>query len=449
MMRRQVMTTLGNHRMRLMCALFLLAASFAAQAERSPNVVLILSDDAGFADFSFQGSRSMRTPHIDSIAAEGVRFAQGYVSASVCSPSRAGLITGRYQQRFGHEHNFPAKSEDHVGLPLSERTLADALGGAGYHTIAMGKWHLGYGAQLHPGKRGFDDFYGFLQGSRSYRPHEGTPRNRLQRNGEYLLESFDYMTDHLGAEAVRYIETCKDKPFFLYLSFNAVHSPMQALRSDLKQVVGETVPKRKKLAAMTASMDRAVGLVLAALEEQRLEKDTLVIFVNDNGGAWNNAANNAPLRGTKGTPFEGGLRVPFLMRWPGVLPAGTTYEHPVSTLDIFATALAAAGGKRPEKRPLDGVDLVPFVRGENDAQAHEALFWRRKQNHAARVGDWKLVVYKGSDPMLFNIASDMKEETDLAATNPQIVARLSKRYASWEAEMIDPLWGSSAVDPKD
>lgn len=411
-----------------------------------PNIVLIVSDDAGYADFSFQGSESMRTPHIDSIAARGVRFAQGYVTASVCSPSRAGLLTGRYQQRFGHEHNFPSNSKESIGLPVEERTLGDALGERGYRTIAMGKWHLGYGPALHPLERGFDEFFGFLQGSRSYWPIQGTPRNRLQRDGDAVEEDFAYMTDLLGVEAARSIERCSEEPFFLYLSFNAVHTPMHALEGDLLEVRGPTDRRRRILAAMTAALDRAVGRVLEALRANDLDERTLVVFVNDNGGAWNNSSSNAPLRGTKGTPFEGGIRVPFLMQWPDVLPGGVTYDKPVSTLDIFATVTAAVGSPAPE-RPLDGVDLVPFLTERTDAP-HRELFWRRKKNLAARVDDWKLVVYKAKPAMLFNILADEREEHDLAGQHPDVVERLSARYAAWEAEMIPPRWGSSAVDPK-
>jgi len=424
-------------------------SSSAQEGDRKPNIVVIVSDDAGYADFSFQGSEQVKTPRIDSIAQEGVRFLQGYVSASVCSPSRAGLLTGRYQQRFGHEHNFPASSEGHIGLPLSERTLADALKAAGYRTIALGKWHLGYGPELHPNRRGFDEFHGFLQGARNYRPHEGTPRNRLQHNGEFLEEGFDYMTDHLGQEAARYVERFAGEPFFLYLSFNAVHTPMQALKADLKRVPAGINAKRKKLVAMTLAMDRAVGQVLDALERHGLEEDTLVVFVNDNGGAATNASINAPLRGTKGTHFEGGIRVPLLMRWSGVLPVGRDYAPPVSTLDIFATALAAAGEEPPQDRPLDGVDLRPWLAGDPAGVPHEALFWRRKGHRAVRVGDWKLVVRRGSEPLLFDLARDPHEEADLAAEHPEIVERLEARHSAWAKEMIDPLWKSSATDPRD
>jgi len=433
-------------------AISLLAACAAPPATgphaTPPNVVLILCDDAGYADFSFQGSDTIRTPHIDSIADTGVHFAQGYVTASVCSPSRAGLLTGRYQQRFGHEHNFASNSDPSVGLPLAERTLADALRERGYRTAAMGKWHLGYGPELHPRSRGFDEFFGFLQGSRSYWPIKGTPRNRLQRDGEPVEESFTYMTDLLGEEASDFIGRHAERPFFLYLSFNAVHGPMHALEADLAAVSGVADDKRRKLVAMTMALDRAVGRVLEALHENALEQNTLVVFVNDNGGAWNNASSNAPLRGTKGTPFEGGVRVPYLASWPGVLPAGRLFDAPVSTLDIFATALAAAGGSDGDAAHLDGVDLLPYLTGQATGRPHDRLFWRRKQNHAVRLGDWKLVVYKDAPPMLFDLANDREETRDVAAQHPELMDELSAHYANWEREMVPPLWNSSAVDPK-
>jgi arylsulfatase A-like enzyme len=423
---------------------------------RPPNVVLILSDDAGYADFSFQGTRRFPTPHIDTLAARGVQFTQAYVSASVCSPSRAGLITGRYQQRFGHEHNFPSNSGPEVGLAVGERTLADALGDHGYRTIGLGKWHLGYGPDMHPLERGFDHYHGFLQGSRSYWPDETDAKRQHQEDGETLDEDFAYVTDHLGERAAGYVADHAHEPFFLYLSFTAVHTPMHALEPDLAAVEDVQVEKRRKLAAMTVAMDRAVGQVLAALREHDLERDTLLVFVNDNGGAWNNGSSNGALRGTKGTPYEGGVRVPMLAQWPGVLPAGTVYDLPVSTLDLFATALAAAGpaaATDPSSSAdrghleLDGVDLVPFLTGRARGRPHEALFWRRRTNQAVRVGDWKLVIDQGMRPVLFDLAEDPGESRDLAAEHPDVVRELADRFERWATELVPPGWGSSAVNP--
>ena len=409
-------------------------------AVRPPNVVVIVSDDAGYADFSFQGSSQVPTPHLDALAARGVRLTSGYVTAAVCSPSRAGLLTGRYQQRFGHETNIPPRYSETNGLPVEEVLLSDLLGEEGYRTIALGKWHLGYAPQFHPLSRGFDDYWGFLQGARSYRPIGGTRLNRLLRDHEPVPETFEYMTDALADEAAAYIEAHRERPFFLYLAFNAVHTPMHADPAVLEEVADIQPPRRQKLVAMTISLDRAVGRVLDTLREQDLERDTLVVFVNDNGGATNNASVNTPLRGTKGTPFEGGLRVPFLMSWPGRLPEGVDYDLPVSTLDVLPTALSAAGRAAPAPRPLDGVDLLPFLTGAAEGRPHERLLWRLKGDRAIRDGDWKLVLRGDGEPMLFDLASDLSETRDLAGEQPERVAALLAELASWEAELAEPRW---------
>jgi len=407
---------------------------------RPPNVVVIVSDDAGWADFSFQGSEQVPTPHLDALAARGVRFTSGYVTAAVCSPSRAGLLTGRYQQRFGHETNIPPRYSEENGLPTDEVLLSDLLREQGYRTIALGKWHLGYAPRFHPLSRGFDAYWGFLQGARSYRPIEGTRLNRLLRDREPAPETFEYMTDALADEAAACIEAHRERPFFLYLAFNAVHTPMHADPAVLEEVADITPPRRQKLVAMTISLDRAVGRVLDALREHGLEQDTLVVFVNDNGGATNNASRNDPLRGTKGTPFEGGHRVPFLMSWPARLPRGVDYDLPVSTLDVLPTALAAAGREGGTPKPLDGVDLLPLLTGATDGRPHDVLFWRLKDDRAVRDGDWKLVVRGDRDPMLFDLAADPSEARDLAREQPERVAALRSKLAAWEAELAEPRW---------
>jgi len=281
----------------------------AAPPERRPaNIVIMVSDDAGYADFSMNGSKHFPTPNIDRIGTQGVRFSEGYVSASVCSPSRAGMLTGRYQQRYGHHHNIPPRYSEENGLPVEERTMADLLREHGYRTIALGKWHLGYAPRFHPCARGFDDYYGFLQGSRKYHPIEGNRLNRLLRDREPIEETFTYMTDALGEEAAKYIDTHASRPFFMYLSFNAVHTPLQAREDILASIDRDLPERRRKLAAMTISLDQAVGRVLDALERNGLTDDTLVVFVNDNGGQTQSGMRNAPLRGRKGQPYEGGLR---------------------------------------------------------------------------------------------------------------------------------------------
>jgi len=429
----------GARALSLAVSLLVFCGPIQAAGER-PNVVVILSDDAGYADFSFQGSGEVATPNIDSIAARGVRCTSGYVSASVCSPSRAGLLTGRYQQRFGHDRNIPPTYSETNGLPLSEVLLPVVLRDAGYRTIALGKWHLGYAPQFHPLERGFDDYYGFLQGARSYRSMKGTRLNRLLRDREPVTEEFDYMTDELGEQAAAYIEAHADRPFFLYLAFNAVHTPMHATDGDLEAVGEIGTPRRRKLIAMTRALDRAVGVVLARLRALDLERDTLLFFLNDNGGARTNASVNAPLRGRKGSPFEGGIRVPFLVQWPARLPAGAIYALPVSTLDVFATATSAAGVESAPRHALDGVDLVPFLRGERDHRPHEILFWKRRDNMAIRSGDWKLLRAGAGEPLLFDLALDPGEQRDLSAVHSELAASLGERWRAWSADLEEPRW---------
>ena len=425
------------------CATFITCAEVKA-ADRQPNVIVIISDDAGYADFSVHGSQEFPTPRIDSIAKRGVRFAEGYVSASVCSPSRAGLMTGRYQQRFGHEMNIPPKYSETNGLSLDEQMLPQAMKDLGYRTIGLGKWHLGYADHFHPCSRGFDDYYGFLQGARSYFPlNPGSRLNRLLRNKEPIPEKFDYMTDELGQQAVAYIEEHRQQPFFLYLAFNAVHTPMHAKPGSTDQVSSNLSERRRKLAAMTIALDDAVGQVLDALAKNDLEKDTLLFFVNDNGGATSNSSSNTPLRGHKGTPFEGGLRVPFLAQWPGTIKSGTVYQHPVSALDLFPTAIRLAGHTGSTKKPLDGVDLIPYLTGKKTGRPHDTLYWRKGPNWAIRDGDWKLLSHRESGPLLFDIKNDPNEKNDLAFDKPELVSELLAKYRAWESQLAEPLWGSA------
>ncbi len=407
-----------------------------------PNIVVLVSDDAGYADFSFQGSRQIATPHLDAIRRGGVLCQAGYVTASVCSPSRAGLLSGRYQQRFGHEFNIPPKYSETNGLPLSEVLLPAVLQKLNYRTIGLGKWHLGYAPKFHPLNRGFDDFYGFLQGARSYFPLAPPTRlNRLLTNRQPAPEQFDYLTQELGTRAAAYITNHAQQPFFLYVSFNAVHTPMQATPALLERVPKEiSDPRRRKLVAMTLGLDDAIGAVTAALRKHKLEQNTLLFFVNDNGGARTNASSNQPLRGRKGSPFEGGIRVPFLVRWPQRIPADSTYTMPVSTLDIFATAITAAGHEGQTPNPLDGVNLTPFLSGDKKGRPHQRLYWRKGNNLAIRDGDWKLLHYRGGPPRLFNLATDQSEQAELSSRHPERVAELSAHLNEWNQSLIAPRW---------
>lgn len=419
-------------------------------ATARPNIIVIVSDDCGYNEFSMHGSTLFSTPRIDSIATNGVRFSQGYVSGSVCSPTRAGLLTGRYQQRFGHEYNIPPVYSEENGLPTNETTLADTLKSAGYRTIALGKWHLGYAPKFHPLARGFDDYYGFLQGARPYSPIARPTRlNQLLRDREPVQpETFDYLTDELGRAAADYIVKHRAQPFFMYLAFNATHDPTDALASDLAKVE-DTDPVRRKHRAMTLALDRAVGVVLDELKRQALTENTLVVFINDNGGATTH--DNAPLRGKKGSMWDGGIRVAYAMQWPAVLPKGKTYASPAISLDIFPTALAAAGVARTTGPALDGVNLLPLLTGTPPAAKPRTLFWKMADSWAVRDGDLKLVnaTSATTTPALFDLAQDPAETTDLTASRAADVQRLQALYLDWKRDVKPTLWGRDAGSDSD
>jgi arylsulfatase A-like enzyme len=432
---------------RFVIPFMLFCAALMPAAER-PNIVILLADDCGYHEFSLMGNQKVPTPHIDSIAANGVRFAQGYISGSVCSPSRAGLLTGRYQQRFGHEYNIPPTYSEQNGLPTNPVLLPAALKPAGYRTIALGKWHLGYAPKFHPLERGFDDYFGFLQGQRSYFPLDKPSRlNQLLRDREPLAkESFDYMTDELARQATQYIERHKASPFFMYLAFNATHGPIQATKEDLAKAEGN------KIAAMTIALDRAVGNVLDCLTKQGLRERTLVVFLVDNGGA--TGRDNTPLRDHKGSSFEGGIRTPFVMQMPGVIPAGTTYPHPVIALDLFATSLALAGIDHPPGAALDGCDLMPYITGKKAERPHQTLYWKMGGSWAVRDGDLKLTVGSAKStadakPALFDLATDPSESTDLATQRPADVERMLKLYQTWKSTHLPTPWGKNVEEDED
>ncbi|RME71111.1 MAG: sulfatase [Verrucomicrobia bacterium] len=436
-------------------ALFIVTAVsiIAAPAKRPPNIVLLFADDAGYADFGFQGSREFRTPHLDRLAAEGIRFSQGYVSASVCGPSRAGLMTGRYQQRFGyHENNVPgymsevsAADGPEMGLPVEEKTMGDYLKARGYRTAVFGKWHLGGADRFHPLRRGFDEFYGFRGGDRDYFPFRNEPSDamrKMERGFGQFEEHEGYLTDVLAEEACGFIERHADRPFFVYLAFNAVHTPMQATPEDLEQFP-ELTGKRRELAAMTLALDRACGRVLDTLERLGLEENTLVVFTNDNGGPSDkNASDNSPLSGTKSNHLEGGIRVPYLVRWPAQLPAGVVYDKPVITLDLLPTFLAAAGAGADEIEalPLDGVNLLPYLQGKRDDAPHDILFWKKGVRAAVRSGQWKLIRFPDRPAMLFDIEQDPSELHDLAGAHPDLVKELFYKLYQWEMQLERPRW---------
>jgi arylsulfatase A-like enzyme len=403
-----------------------------------PNVVIILVDDAGYVDFGFMGSKDLLTPEIDKLAARGTVFTDAHVSATVCAPSRAGLITGKYQQRFGFEANGTGdeKSGD-IGLSDDVVTMADVFKNNGYKTYALGKWHLGTEESDHPNQRGFDEFYGFLSGSRSYFPVENPSRsNMLQQNGK-KIDFTGYLTDVLGDQSVKYVEQSKEQPFFMYLAYNAVHTPMEAKEEDLEKFKGHP---RQKLAAMTWSLDKNIGKLLAKLEEAGIRDNTLIYFLSDNGGAHNNNSKVGPLKGWKGNKFEGGHRVPFVLSWPQKIKGNNKFNGLTSSLDIFPTSLAAAEIKKPDDLLLDGIDLLPFLRGEKKGNPHEKLFWRKLEESAARIGDYKMISLKGYCAVMYNLKNDLGETHDLSSAKKDVFRDVLNEYRTWESQLAQPLW---------
>ena len=413
---------------------------------RKPNVLVILSDDVGWAEYGFQGGKDIPTPNIDSIARNGVRFPQGYVSGPYCSPTRAGLLTGRYQTRFGHENNrVPVVS----GLPLTETTIADRLRAQGYATCAIGKWHLGVKPEFRPTRRGFDEFFGTLANTPYYHPTQFVD-SRLSEDVRPVTGNDFYTTDRYAGRAVDWLEKNKEKPWFLYLPFNAQHAPLQAPKMYLDRFPNITGETRKTFAACMSAMDDAVGKVLAKVRELGQEDNTLIVFTSDNGGPTRQTtSSNGPLRGFKATTWEGGVRVPFCIQWKGTLPAGKTYDHPIIQLDILPTALAAAGSKIDPSWKLDGVDLKPYLTGERSDQPHETLYWRFGKQWAVRHGDWKLLVGNAGSgrPELYHLSEDLGEKTDLASNDPVKLKELQGIYDRWNAEQAEPIIPMESPNP--
>lgn len=403
------------------------------QKFEQPNIIIILVDDAGYVDFGFMGSKDLQTPHIDALAESGVKFTDAHVSATVCAPSRAGLITGKYQQRFG----FEANGTGGIGLSDDVTTIANVFKNNGYNTYAIGKWHLGEDASDHPNKRGFDEFYGFLAGSRSYFPLSNPSKEQmLQYNGQRVV--FDgYMTDVLGNQSVKFIESSNDKPFFMYLSYNAVHTPMDAKQEDLDKFIDHP---RKELAAMTWSLDENVGKLLDKLETLGKRDDTLIYFLSDNGGAHNNQSSTGSLKGWKGNKFEGGHRVPFVVSWPKEISGGTSFEGLTSSLDIFTTSLAAANITKSKKLQLDGVNLIPFLKDESQGDPHDKLFWRKLHESAARIGDYKIINLKDYGSVMYNLREDLGETNNLYQQNSKQFDTIWTAYDIWQNELQKPLW---------
>ncbi len=436
------------------------------QTEKLPNLIVIMTDDMGYADVGFNGCIDIPTPAIDRIANEGVRFTQGYVTASVSGPSRAGFLTGRYQDRFGFTTNPTANPDDPMaGLPLEEETMAQVLRKAGYKSAIVGKWHMGAHPVFHPLERGFDYFYGFLTGGARYFPEELTLNDlsEVTKKWEWYntkiienrktVEINEYLTDEFSHAAVRFIEEQveNNQHFMLFLSYNAPHGPLQATEKYLSRFSHIEDKKRKTYAAMVSAVDDGVAQVLSALERGNIHHNTIVFFLSDNGGAENNASNNGILRGKKGDLFEGGIRVPFAVKWEGVIPAGQTYKKPVISLDIMATIVAHTDIKINPQRPLDGVDLIPYLTGANKGEPHDYLFWRKREQNAMAIrnANYKLVSNSQMDqqaPELFDITADISEAVNIQSNKKNLAEKLLQKWRKWDTQMKDRVFPTLADD---
>jgi arylsulfatase A-like enzyme len=429
-------------------------------------VLVIFADDLGYADIGAHGGAEVPTPHIDALAASGMRCTSGYVTAPYCSPSRAGMLTGRAQTRFGHEFNPHVGNEAELGLPLDQRTIAQELRSAGYATALVGKWHQGFDTPHHPLSRGFDEFFGFLVGGHNYALHSGAEpefssghsHNMIYR-GQTLQKIDGFTTDVFTDEALAFIERHPHSPWFLYLAYNAVHTPLE-ISPDITHRIPPSVKDsdRRGYLALLLGLDDAIGRLTARLKENGADKNTLIFFLSDNGGSGRkpflayNTGVNTPLRGDKGQTLEGGIRVPYFVSWPGHVPSGQTFHQPVSGMDILPTACAAAGVASGSD--VEGVDLTPFLRGDNKAAPHASLAWRFGPQKAIREGDWKLVDARDFETKsqsgwkLYNLASDIGETDDLTEKFPEKKAALALAWDQWNAKNTEARWhGSPTEDP--
>ena len=410
-----------------------------------PNIIVILADDMGYNDAGYMGCAENPTPNIDALAESGVWFTDGYATCPVCAPSRAGLMTGRYQNRFGFEDNpgpYRQTEETVAGIPLREKTMGEYFKELGYSTAIFGKWHTDRASHMNPANRGFDKFFGFMNGACTYYIGNNEKGNLL-RGETPVLEENEYLTDAIGREAVRFIESEVDShnPFLLYVPFNAPHGPFEVpevYKEKFKDVQDEN---RRTFLAMINCMDDNVGRIMSTVKELGIEENTLIFFYSDNGGECVRS-DNTPLRECKGSIYEGGIRVPFLMSWKGVLPENKEINFPVISLDILPTAIAATGAPVNIEWRLDGRNLLPFISGERQGQPHNFLYWRFLWHHAVRKGDWKILKHRDHEEWeMYNLAEDIGEQNDLRNENPEKFQELMQIYNDMSDEMLDPQWG--------
>ena len=463
-----------------------------------PNIVLILVDDLGFNDITFNGggiaNGSVPTPNIDSIAKDGIQFTNGYTGNATCAPSRAALLTGRFPTRVGFEYTpmgsttfaelvagdqfveenaegYPANEK--LGLPGEEHTLAEQLSTMDYHSVVLGKWHLGEGVGMSPNEQGFDEFLGFLAGAALFMEEDDenvvNSKQDFDQIDKFLWANLKYgvryndgdrfapdshMTDYFSRQAVKVIEQNRNRPFFLYLSYNAPHTPLQAEKADYEALEHIENHVERTYAGMIRGLDRGIGQVLQALEDNDISDNTMVIFVSDNGGAGYVGLPdlNKPYRGWKMTFFEGGIHTPFFIRWPDMIPAGTTYDSAVAHVDIFSTALAAAGAQPPADRIIDGVNLMEYALPEKQSTLVRPLYWRTGGYKVVMQDGWKLqLLEQNGKTWLFNLNEDPTEQKDLSASEPDMLKIMTSLLYELDEQMIEPLWpnlveGSTPVD---
>jgi arylsulfatase A-like enzyme len=466
-----------------------------APDQRRPNIIVIVADDLGYNDISFGGGGLVPTPNIDALARGGAHAAIAYAANATCSPSRAAIMTGRYPTRFGFEFTGAPKQfaenighargggpgpiyhgervegmmpYTEMGVPTSEVTVAEMLRVRGYHTIHLGKWHLGEASGMRPEDQGFDETLGIMAGGSLYLPIDSPsgvearlpwdPIDRfswanlpfaVQYNGGQRFAPNEYLTDYLTHNAVASIGANRNRPFFMYLAYTAPHTPLQATREDYDAVSDIEDHDTRVYAAMLRALDRGVGEVMQALRSHGLDQNTLVIFTSDNGGASyvGIPGLNQPFRGWKATYFEGGLRVPFFLHWPAQIPAGSEIAGPVHHFDIFRTAVAAAGGNDTDPA-RDGVNLLPYLSGQAVGRPHQVLFWRSGDYRVVRAGDWKLqVTARPARVWLFNLADDPNEQTDLSGTEVEKVTQLRAMIDAHESQMPEPMWPALIEGP--
>ncbi|WP_281614747.1 sulfatase-like hydrolase/transferase [Flammeovirga sp. SubArs3] len=437
--------------MKLICTLLFMTIALNSlgndhkRKSKSPNILIIVSDDQGWADVGFHGS-DIPTPNLDALAKNGITFSQGYVSHPYCSPSRAGLLSGRYQQKFGHENNIPyVNPTEKDGLPLDEQLLSEFLQENGYQTCAIGKWHLGDHPRFWPNNRGFNHWFGFYGGHSDYWGNykNNDPIHGILKDGKPVnKEELTYLTDDFSTAAINYIEayTKSDSPFFMYLAYNAPHAPIQAPKKYLNKVSHIEDGERAAYASLVVGMDIGIGKIVQKLKEENVYENTIIIFLSDNGPHIMGAS-GYPFRGHKGMLFEAGIRVPFIISWPDQLPSDTTYDAPISSLDLFPTVASAA--KLKVRKKVDGVDLLPFLTEKQNGDPHKTLYWRYSDGagYAIRHKNYKLI-YSGykEKHFLFDLDKDPYESNDLFDSEKQVAQQLSQMYKDWNGETVPAKW---------